>query len=158
MAQVFFGLGSNLGDREANLEAAITGLRNGLEITAVSPIYETEAWGVVDQPDFLNMCVAGETEMAPLELLHFVKQLEIDLGREAGDRWGPREIDIDILFFDDLVLSLPRLNLPHEGAGERATVLIPLADIAPGYVHPQIGESIAWLAARADTAGIRLYG
>lgn len=157
MQQVYLGLGSNLGDRLANLEAAIAGLPPQVLVTAVSRVYETKAWGIEDQPDFLNMALGGETALEPTDLLHYVKQLEVALGRTPGERWGPRVIDIDILFYDDLLLDLPALTIPHPGAGERATVLVPLADIAPGLVHPQLGESVAWLAARAELAGIRPY-
>lgn len=157
MHQVYLGLGSNVGDRQAYLQAAIAALPPQVAVTDVSPIYETKAWGVEEQPDFLNMCVSGETALEPLELLEFVKGLEVTLGRQERERWGPREIDIDILFVDDMVFSSPELTVPHPGAGERATVLIPLADIAPALVHPQLDETIAWLAARADLAGIQPY-
>lgn len=155
--QVYLGLGSNLGDRKVHLDAAIAGLPPEVQVTAVSPIYETRAWGIEDQPDFLNMCLRGETVLEPVDLLYYVKRLEVELGRKPGVRWGPRTIDIDILFYDDLILSLPGLTIPHPGAGERATVLVPLADIAPALVHPQLDASVAWLAARADLAGIHPY-
>jgi 2-amino-4-hydroxy-6-hydroxymethyldihydropteridine diphosphokinase len=155
--QIYLGLGSNLGDRQANLAAAIAGLGAAVKITAVSPLYETEPWGLKKQPNFLNMCARGETALEPQALLAFVKQLETDLGREPAEHWGPRLIDIDILFYDDLILSIPHLTIPHPGASDRATVLIPLEDIAPALVHPQIGQTIAWLAAHADTTGIRPF-
>jgi 2-amino-4-hydroxy-6-hydroxymethyldihydropteridine diphosphokinase len=157
MYSVYLGLGSNLGDREKMLASAVEGLKEQVEITAVSPIYETAAWGVVDQPDFLNMCVAGKTELEPLALLAFVKELEVRLGRKPTKRWGPREIDIDILLYEGLVVRSEKLDVPHKGMAERATVLIPLADIAPDLVHTISGKTVAQLLAEVDRSGVLPY-
>jgi 2-amino-4-hydroxy-6-hydroxymethyldihydropteridine diphosphokinase len=157
MYEVYLGLGSNLGDREKSLESAVTRLGEAVQITAVSPLYETEAWGPVDQPDFLNACASGLTTYPPRELLRFVKDLELRLGRQPAERWGPRLIDIDILLYDGLVVRAADLNVPHAGFAERATVLVPLADIAPDLVHPLSGESVSELVALLDTSGVRPY-
>ncbi|MFL7837777.1 MAG: 2-amino-4-hydroxy-6-hydroxymethyldihydropteridine diphosphokinase [Candidatus Promineifilaceae bacterium] len=157
MYHVYLGLGTNLGRREENIDNSIIGLANVVEITAVSPLYETAPWGVTDQPDFLNNCVAGKTTLAPLALLRFVKKLEEDLGRTPTRRWGPRLIDIDILIYEELNVRSAVLNVPHKGIEERATVLVPLADIAPDLVHPLLGKTIAELLAKINTTGVRPY-
>lgn len=157
METIYLGLGTNLGDRISNLLRAIEALGAKIIITDVSRIYATDAWGIEDQPDFLNMCVAGQTELSPFALLQFVKHLETKLGRIPTTHWGPRLIDIDILFYDDLVLDEPGLTIPHRGAAERATVLVPLADIAPNLQHPIEEKSISELRSSVDSAGVRLY-
>lgn len=155
MPTVYLGLGSNLGDRWAVLRRAVVGLAEAMGITAVSPVYETEAWGVTDQPDFLNLCVAAITDMEPFDLLRFVKELEVALGREPTFRWGPRAIDIDILLVEDLMMQTATLTIPHPGLPDRATVLVPLADIAPTAVHPANGRSITDLLAEVDTSTVK---
>jgi 2-amino-4-hydroxy-6-hydroxymethyldihydropteridine diphosphokinase len=157
VSTVYLGLGTNLGDRAANLKRAIVGLDEGIAVTAVSPIYETDAWGVEDQPDFLNMCVSGETNLSPNELLQFVKRLEIRLGRTPSERWGPRLIDIDILFYDLLNVNEPDLTLPHKGLADRATVLVPLADIAPDLQHPILKKRIVDLLKIVGRSGVRPF-
>ncbi|WP_420644594.1 2-amino-4-hydroxy-6-hydroxymethyldihydropteridine diphosphokinase [Candidatus Leptofilum sp.] len=157
MQTIYLGLGTNLGDRTANLQAAIGGLSEELAITAVSPIYQTPPWGVTDQPDFLNLCLAAQTNLSPNDLLTFIKNLEIELGREPAKRWGPRLIDIDLLFYANEIIETERLSIPHPHLPERAFVLRPLADIAPEFVHPVLGETIATLAAKVSDEGIRPY-
>jgi 2-amino-4-hydroxy-6-hydroxymethyldihydropteridine diphosphokinase len=157
MITVYLGLGTNLGNRLANLKQATVGLGDQIIITAKSTVYETKAWGVVDQPDFLNMCLAGLTKQQPHELLQFIKQLETRLGRVPSERWGPRLIDIDILFFGQLMMDEPLLTIPHKGVAERASVLVPLAAIAPELRHPAIGKTIAELLRMVDRAGVRSY-
>jgi 2-amino-4-hydroxy-6-hydroxymethyldihydropteridine diphosphokinase len=154
---VYLGLGSNQGDRLALLKRAIVDLGERIIITAKSHIYETEPWGVIDQPDFLNMCVEGKTELGPHELLQFVKQIEKRLGRKPRKRWGPREIDIDILFFDQLILDGSLLTIPHKGVVKRATVLVPLADIASDFRHPVNQKTISDLLDGVDTSGIAIF-
>ena len=128
-----------------------------MDVTAVSPIYETAAWGVMDQPDFLNMCAAGETVMPPFQLLAFVKELEVQLGRKPEKRWGPRLIDIDILLYEGLNVRSERLDVPHKGMADRATVLVPLADIAPDLIHPLTGKTVSELLAAVDSSGVRPF-
>ncbi len=157
MQTIFLGLGTNLGDRTANLQAAIDGLAEKVVITAVSPIYQTPPWGVTDQPDFLNLCLVAETDLLPAELLTFVKNLELELGRQPAKRWGPRLIDIDILFYANQLVETETVTVPHPRLAERAFVLRPLADIAPDFVHPVLGETIAVLAEKVGDEGIRPY-
>lgn len=152
--QVFLGLGTNLGERQHNLEQAVAGLQEVMQITAVSPLYETAPWGLVDQPDFYNACLSGITTYSPQALLAFTKQLEQEIGRTPTVRWGPRLIDIDILLIDDLVLQEGGLTIPHPSIPERAFVLIPLADIAPHFVHPLLGQTIGELATAVDPTGV----
>ncbi|MBK8901858.1 MAG: 2-amino-4-hydroxy-6-hydroxymethyldihydropteridine diphosphokinase [Anaerolineaceae bacterium] len=157
MQPIYLGLGTNLGDRAANLQAALAGLAEKLVITAVSPIYQTPPWGVTNQPDFLNLCLAAETDLPPVDLLSFVKNLEVELGREPAERWGPRLIDIDILFYADEVIETENMAIPHARLEGRAFVLRPLADIAADFVHPVLGKTIAELAAAVDGEGIRPF-
>jgi 2-amino-4-hydroxy-6-hydroxymethyldihydropteridine diphosphokinase len=157
MHTIFLGLGTNLGDRTANLQAAIAGLAERLVMTAVSPLYQTPPWGVTDQPNFLNLCLAAQTDLAPEELLTFVKNLEVALGRQPAERWGPRLIDIDILFYANQLIETENMIIPHPRLAERAFVLRPLADIAPEFVHPLLGETIAALAKKVGDEGIRPF-
>lgn len=157
MHTIYLGLGTNLGDRAANLQAAVVGLAENLRVTAISPIYETAPWGITDQPDFLNMCLTAETELPPHELLALLKKLEKEIGRVPGERWGPRLIDIDLLFYAHQIIETEKLNIPHPELPERAFVLHPLADIAPNFVHPVLGETIAVLAAKVDSEGVRPF-
>lgn len=147
MAQVYFSLGSNLGDRAQNLAEALHGLRARVALTRVSAVYETAPVGYAQQPDFLNIACVGETTLKPAALLRFVKQIEQRLGRQATFRFGPRLIDVDILLYDDLLLDTPTLTIPHPRLAERAFVLAPLAEIAPNVVHPGLQRTAAELLA-----------
>jgi 2-amino-4-hydroxy-6-hydroxymethyldihydropteridine diphosphokinase len=139
---VYLALGSNLGDRAGNLRAAVDALAPQVIVSAESKIYETPPWGYEDQPAFLNMAVKAETDLEPASLLKHLKELEVHLGRAQSFRWGPRLIDIDILFDDDRVVDTPSIVIPHPRLHERAFVLIPLADIAPDFVHPVLKKTI----------------
>jgi 2-amino-4-hydroxy-6-hydroxymethyldihydropteridine diphosphokinase len=142
MSQVFFSIGSNMGNRLANLMEAIAMLHVGMPITAVSPVYQTEPWGDRAQAAFLNICVAAKTTLKPHDLLHLIKQLEKEIGRTPTYRWGPRVIDIDILFYDAIVLDEDGLTIPHPYLPQRAFVLVPLADLIPDFIHPINGQTV----------------
>lgn len=143
--EIYLALGSNLGDRADNLRRALRALRPALSIEALSRCYETDAAYVLDQPNFYNMACRAAAKLTPLETLRLFKRIEVELGRQPSIRFGPRLIDIDLLFYDDLMFDSPELTLPHPRLHERAFVLVPLADIAPDVVHPKLGLSAAAL-------------
>jgi GTP cyclohydrolase IV len=151
---IFLALGSNLGDRRANLAAAVQRLRSAVKITATSSVYETEPVGYADQPRFLNMALQGWTTLSPEALLAYVKSIEAALGRQPTFRNGPRPIDIDILFYDDIVHEQELLSIPHPRLTGRAFVLAPLAEIAPDYVDPASGRSIQQLLEAVSQDGV----
>jgi 2-amino-4-hydroxy-6-hydroxymethyldihydropteridine diphosphokinase len=155
---VYLALGTNLGDRPANLQAAIAALPPAVTVMKRSPVYETQPWGVTDQPAFLNMVLSGKTCLDPLVLLARLKLLETRLGRQPSVRYGPRKIDIDLLFYDDMLLNSPELTIPHPGLHERAFVLVPLADLAAELIHPVFGKTIRQLLGELDTTGVQRYG
>ena len=143
VARAYIGLGANLGDRRAQIEAALAAMTtHGLRLVAVSPLYETEPWGLVEQPRFLNAACALEAILSPYALLDVLQAVERQMGRVRPVRYGPRPIDLDILLYDALRLDSPRLTIPHPGMLQRHSVLVPLADIAPDLVHPVTGRSI----------------
>jgi 2-amino-4-hydroxy-6-hydroxymethyldihydropteridine diphosphokinase / dihydropteroate synthase len=152
--RAFIGLGANLGDRTQNLREAIRRLGEVAEVKLASSVYETEPWGFEGQPKFLNQVVEVETELGPEELLQGLKGIEVAMGREESFRYGPRKIDLDILFYDDVRHTSDSLTIPHPALPERAFVLIPLQEIAPGFMHPELHRSISDLAEGIDKAGI----
>ena len=154
---VYLAMGTNLGERLNNLRAALDACEPQIRILAESSVYETEPWGYADQPAFLNMVVRAETELSPRGLLARLKEMEVSLGRIPNFRNGPRLIDMDILFYDDICLDEPGLVIPHPRLQERAFVLVPLVDIAPGLAHPILGRSMAQLMEGLDTQGVNLY-
>jgi dihydropteroate synthase/2-amino-4-hydroxy-6-hydroxymethyldihydropteridine diphosphokinase len=155
MGQIYLSLGTNIGDRLQNMRRAVRRLGQTLTITAVSPVYETAPWGEIDQPDFLNLCLEARTEKSPRALLKFLKQTETDLGREPTFRWGPRLIDIDILTYDDQIITEDNLTIPHPGLVDRAFVLAPLHDIALDWIHPQTGKNVTQMLAAVPEVTVR---
>src|SRR5574341_955882 len=151
----YLALGTNLGDRGANLRTAIKSLAPEVIVVAESKVYETPPWGYEDQPAFLNMAVKAETDLVPAALLGHLKRLEERMGRKAGFHWGPRLIDLDILFYDALILDMPELVIPHPRLQERAFVLVPLADIASDFRHPILGKTVRELMEAVDTSRIK---
>lgn len=144
MSKVYIGIGSNLGDRLRNCLSALELLRqNGLSVTKQSSMCETKPWGVTEQPEFVNMTVEAETDLAPMKLLEMIKKIEKEMGRQDTIRWGPRIIDLDILLYDDIVLKTDSLTIPHPLMHEREFVLGPLSEIAGEFVHPVLKKSIA---------------
>ncbi len=156
MAEALLALGGNLGDVRGTLDRAIATLceRGDIRLTARSSDYKTPPWGVADQPPFVNLCVSIETTLTPHELLAHTQAVERAFGRDRsqGPRWGPRPLDIDILAYDDLSLDTPELTLPHPRIFERAFVLVPLAEIAPGRMIA--GIRIRDALAHVDPSGI----
>ena len=159
MTRVFLGIGTNLGDRERNLQEARAVLSQKLEILRESSIYQTAPWGYLDQPAFLNQVIEAQNALSSLNLLGFLKNTEKQLGRQANFRNGPRLIDLDILFYGNRIIQTPRLQVPHPRLTQRAFVLVPLAEIAPEFVHPQNRQTITQLmAALPDLGGVQKCG
>lgn len=154
MVDVLIGLGSNVGDRLAHLRKAVDGLRSVLRHLEVSHVYETSPVGVLTQPPFLNAAVRGETTEGPQRLFFWTKSLETASGRRPGPRLGPRQLDLDIIAFGDLVVATPRLHIPHRAFAERGFVLAPVADLAPDLVLPGADAKIGALAARVGRDGV----
>lgn len=154
---IALGLGANVGDREANIRAAVAKLaaRSGIMVARVSSLYATAPVGLTDQPEFLNAVVLVETGLPPRELLAACLAVERELGRERTVRWGPRTIDIDVLLYDDIVMVAEELTLPHPRMAERCFVLVPLAEVAPDA--PVAGGTAGELAAGCADSGVRLY-
>lgn len=151
---VYIALGTNLGDRLANLRNARFALQPQARLIACSAVYETPPWGYLDQPKFLNQVVKAETKLEPLALLSLLKRLEIELGRLPSLRNGPRVIDLDLLFYDDLQLVLPELIIPHPHMAGRAFVLLPMCDLAPELYHPQQRQTMQEMLAECDLSEI----
>lgn len=151
---VYLALGSNVGDRLTNLKEAIAALTPQMDVKAKSQVYETPPWGYADQPKFLNQVVRAKTYLAPEPLLKHLKRVEVALGRKESFPNGPRLIDLDILFYDDLVLYSPALTIPHPRLHERAFVLLPLMDLDPELVHPIHKKSVREMLASCNLEGI----
>jgi len=155
---VYLALGSNVGNRAANLKAAIAALPPQMEVKVKSRVYETPPWGYTNQEKFLNQVVKAWTYLEPEPLLKHLKRLEVALGRVPTFQYGPRLIDIDILLYDDLVFDSADLKIPHPQMHERGFVLLPLMDIAPDLVHPVKKQTIRQLIAFCDVSGIAPVG
>jgi len=154
---VYLALGTNLGNRVENLRAALQALLPLVDIQAASPVYETPPWGYTDQPAFLNMVLQANTELLPADLLRELKRIEVELGRQPNFRYGPRLIDLDILFYGDQVVELETLGIPHPRLHERAFVLVPLADLALHLRHPLMGKTVRDLLASVERGEIRPF-
>jgi 2-amino-4-hydroxy-6-hydroxymethyldihydropteridine diphosphokinase len=152
-ARAYLGLGGNIGDVRATIRAALAALsEQGAHVVARSSDYETPPWGKTDQQPFVNACAVVETSLAPHELLALCLAVEKDLGRVRLEKWGPRVIDIDVLAYEDRIIDTPDLIVPHRYMLERAFVLVPLAEVAPGLAVG--GETVAEHARRFDATGI----
>ncbi len=146
-----------MGNRLANLKAAVLNLSPQISVKKKSSVYETPPWGFVEQDAFLNQVIQAETYLEPEPLLRHLKRLETALGRVPNFQNGPRLIDVDILFFDDAVIDTPPLVVPHPRLHERAFVLVPLAEIEPDFVHPTLQKPIRDLRDEVDRSEIRIY-
>ena len=142
MEGIYILLGTNLGDREANLEAARQYIQDQVgTIMHASPIYATAAWGLLEQPDFLNQVVQIHTTQPPETLLQTLLYIEEQMGRIRRVKWGERLIDLDILYYRNEVVDRPNLQVPHPGIAQRRFTLVPLADLAPDALHPTLGKT-----------------
>lgn len=153
MKTAYLGLGSNVGERLEQLESAIKIFDNveGVQVSQISSVYETEPVGYVDQPNFLNLCVEVKTELTPQQLLQQCFYTEQQLHRVRDIRWGPRTLDVDILLYEDEIIEEENLIVPHPRMRERAFVLTPLSDIAADVVEPRTQLSISELVIPDDT-------
>ncbi len=156
MSTAFIALGANTGNREANLRMALRAMTRMARVQAVSGLYESEPEGGAQQPAYFNAVCRIETGLEPPALLRFLKGLEHEIGRRpAPEPAGPRPIDLDILLFDDRVVELDGLTVPHPRMASRAFVLGPLAEIAPDIIVPGTGETVSALAKKAGTEGVK---
>ncbi len=154
---IYLGLGTNLGDRLDNLRAARVALSPRVFVLRASQVYETLPWGYADQPSFLNQVLEAQTLLTPRRLLAHLKSIESRLGRTPTFRYGPRLIDIDILFYGSQIIEMDGLIIPHPHLAERAFVLFPLAELAPDLVHPHSGLSVQQLLGQFDSSGVEVY-
>jgi 2-amino-4-hydroxy-6-hydroxymethyldihydropteridine diphosphokinase len=151
----YLALGSNVGDRLLNLKEAIASLSPQMDVKAKSHVYETPPWGYKDQSPFYNQVIKVKTYLEPERLLKHLKRLEVALGRKPTFQNGPRSIDIDMLFYDDLIMNTPVVTLPHPRLHERGFVLLPLMDIAPDLIHPVRQKSVREMVAACDLSDIK---
>ena len=154
---VYISLGSNLGDRVQNLKKALQALPENIRVLRVSGLYETDPWGYEEQPAFLNQAAEIKTDLPPVELLRVLKATEGLLGRKPNFRYGPRQIDMDILFYGSEIISLPELQIPHPDLQQRAFVLVPLAELIPDFLHPVLLRTVKQLLKTQGSEGVRPY-
>ncbi|MDR1615668.1 MAG: 2-amino-4-hydroxy-6-hydroxymethyldihydropteridine diphosphokinase [Syntrophomonadaceae bacterium] len=152
---VYVGLGTNLGNKRENLSISIMEIEkiSELKLTAVSSVYESPPWGNEKQDDFFNQVVAVKTALEPLALLDKIKKIEIKMGRQSGEKWGPRVIDLDILLYGEEVICSEQLTIPHQHMRDRLFVLVPLREIAPDLLFPDDGASIEEVLNRVSLRG-----
>jgi len=154
---VYLALGSNMGNRLSNLKAAVLNLTPQMMVKQKSSVYETPPWGFTEQDAFLNQVVKVTTYLEPEPLLRHLKRMETALGRIPNFQNGPRVIDIDILFFDKMIINTPPLIVPHPRLHERAFVLVPLAEIEPDFIHPILQRPINKILEDVDRSEIKLF-
>ena len=155
---VYLSLGSNMGNRMELLQQAVARIETLGRVVAVSPVYETAAWGFVDQPDFLNIAICVHTTLAPILLLQALQEIEKDLHRTRVVHWGPRTIDIDILLYNSDIINTPTLTVPHPRMQDRRFVLVPLASIAAGVLHPVLQQIVSELLTNcSDNQSVTQY-
>ena len=158
MHKVYLSLGSNIGDRKANLQEAVRLLdETGIKVGKISSVYETDPVGYLDQSAFLNIACSAETELDPLGLLKAAKGIEEHMGRQKTVRFGPRNIDIDIIYFDDVTMCTKDIIIPHVRMHERAFVLVPLCEIAGDFIDPARKVTVKVLLEKVSREGVRLY-
>lgn len=151
---VYISLGSNIGNRLKNLQSAIKLLKKGgFNIIKISSVYETSAWGITDQPKFLNLVLKGKTKLPPAELLGEIKRIEKEIGRKPAKKWGVRIIDIDILFYNKIIIDTPKLKIPHPRLHKRNFVLIPLKELAPRLLHSVLKKTVSQMLKDTDDKG-----
>ncbi len=154
LERVFIGLGSNIEPRLEYLKIELNGLLAVGEIARISPVYETAPVGNIPQPHFLNAVIELQTAIGPLELFIHLKNLEKTVGRKERPRWHEREIDLDLLFYGDLILESATLTVPHAELHRRAFVLVPMRDLDPDFMHPVLKKSVAELLSNVDATGV----
>ncbi len=153
----YLSLGTNLGNREEFIKKALVKLGKEVKILKISPVYQTAPWGLLEQEPFLNLCVEISTTLSPLSLLNLCKAIEQQLGRRKKIHWGPREIDIDIIFYAKEIIKLENLTIPHPELSHRQFVLKPLADLAPNFIHPELNISVINLSSSLSLDGVEFY-
>lgn len=155
----FIQTGTNLGDRQCNLQTANFAIEQEVgHILKQSAIYETAAWGVTDQPNFLNQVLQVQTKLEPLPLLQVLLQIEQKMGRIRKEKWTARHIDLDILYYETTILHVHKLHIPHPEIQNRRFVLVPLTEVAPEFVHPVLHQTNAQLLAQTtDETAVKVY-
>ncbi|MDP6605111.1 MAG: 2-amino-4-hydroxy-6-hydroxymethyldihydropteridine diphosphokinase [Dehalococcoidia bacterium] len=158
LRRVWLALGANLGERVANLRAGLDALvAGGVAIDVVSSVYDTPPWPVESDPRFANIAVSGQSALTAHELLALCKAIEADEGRDFdAPRYSPRSLDVDILAIEGELVSVSDLEIPHARMHERAFVLVPLAEIAPGFIHPRSGRTVEELLASVEREGVEV--
>ena len=157
MTKVYLSLGSNMGDRQGYLQRAVEALKQltDTEVETVSSYYETAAWGLTDQADFLNLALALETQLPAESLLSACQAIEKDLDRVRHEHWGPRTVDIDILLYGQEIWETEHLKVPHPYMSQRAFVLVPLVEIADDLVDPKTGQAYKNYLSQLNTSDVR---